>query len=58
MYVNMIAKTEVKILYLDYKTLMDLVNKHGQVGQKIKDAKAKELQSQRIANFTTRVLIA
>ena len=45
MYVNMIAKTEVKILYLDYKTLMDLVNKHGQVGQKIKDAKAKELQS-------------
>ena len=37
---------------------MDMVKKHGEDQQKTKDSKAKEIQAQRIANFTTRVLIA
>lgn len=57
MYVKMQAITEVKVLALNYKTLMDLVSKHGEVSS-AKDPHAAAINKQRLANFSTRVLIA
>ena len=61
MYVNFEAASEVKILYLPYQKLMDMVNKHGSANANVKgtgDSRTKELFSQRVTNFSTRVLIA
>ena len=46
MYVNFEAASEVKILYLPYQKLMDMVNKHGSANANVKgtgDSRTKEL---------------
>lgn len=58
MYVNMQASTEVKILFLEYDRLNDMVNKHSQQTGTTKGGTNKDDLAQRVTNFANRVLIA
>lgn len=58
MYVEMKALTDVKVQMLSLDTLMQLVNKYGEVNSRIKNASAIKLEKERNQAFSMRVLIA